>query len=106
MTLGDALAEPPAMSPRATAPATTSVLNLISPLRVEAVADAAHGVDQARLPARLELLADPGDVHLEGVRAGTAVARPHRLGELRIRDKSAPIAHQRGQDAELESGQI
>src|SRR5579859_2017930 len=103
--LADALLGAAAIRPAASAPATTSVRNLMSPLRVEPVTDAAHGVDEARLSVCLQLLTDARNVNLERVGPGPCVRRPHRLGELGIGDEPAAVAHQSGQDPELETGE-
>src|SRR5207245_10515350 len=44
-------------------------------------------------------------MHLERVRLGPRVLRPHSLTELRVGDEAAAVAHQCGQDAELDPGQ-
>src|SRR5579872_1673141 len=105
MMLADALTGPRAISAAATAPAGTSVLNFISALRVEPVSDTAHGVDQSGLSTLFELLTDPRDMHLEGVGTGAGIHRPDRLRHLCIRHQSAPVAHQRGENSKLESGE-
>src|ERR1700719_2954072 len=103
--LADALLGAAAISPAARTPATTRVRNLMSPLRVEPVTDAAHCMDEARLTIRLQLLTDARDMHLERVGPGPCVRRPHRLGELGVGDEPAAVAHERGQDPELETGE-
>src|SRR6266567_972740 len=69
------------------------------------IADAAHGVDQARLALRLGLATEVADVHLERVGGGREVEAPDLLEDLRARQHLAGVAHQQFEQVELGAGQ-
>src|SRR5438093_7791836 len=74
-------------------------------LRAESVTESTHRVNQPRTAVLLELLPDPRDVHLERVGLRTRCHGPHSLGQLRVRDELPAVAHERGEDAELDARQ-
>src|SRR5713226_8397980 len=105
-TIADAGATPANESAAAITAAAGRILkSLISSLRVEPVTDATNGVDESPLTRRLQLLANARHVHLERVRFGAGILRPHGFAELGVGHETAAVAHERGQDPELDASQ-
>src|SRR3954454_22589704 len=75
-------------------------------LSTEDVARAADRVQQARLPARLELAAQVGDEDLDGVRLRERVVAPDLVEQALARDDDALVAHQVLEQLELARGEL
>src|SRR5206468_8818791 len=74
-------------------------------LRAESVSESTHRVNQPRTAVLLELLPDPRDVHLERVGLRTRRDRPHSLRQLGVCDELPAVAHEGGEDPELDARQ-
>src|SRR5581483_10538114 len=70
------------------------------------VADAPHGVDQARLAACLRLPAQVPDVDVEGLRARAEVVLPDALEDELARENPARVLEKELEQAELRAGQL
>src|SRR4051812_29438484 len=76
-------------------------------LGVEPVADAAHGVHEARLARVLaELLAQLRHVHVDDVIVAEPVRSPYRLEQLRARECHARPAGESVEQVELDARQL
>src|SRR2546426_3960681 len=64
---------------------------IVSISRFHHVADATDGMDQFRLAAGVDFLAEPGDHHVHDVRAGIEVVVPGVLGDQRPRHDAALV---------------
>src|SRR5690349_4852073 len=67
----------------------------------EAVAGAAHGLDQAIVAARLERLAQPPDVDIHRALLDEDVVAPHLVEKLRARVNALGVSHQEMQQPEF-----
>src|SRR4051794_15428294 len=81
--------------------ASTTVKNRVSRSRSDMlgglpqhVAYAAHRVDQARLAARLQLVAQVAHVHVQHVRLGVVLPIPHTVQDLVLSQHLAWVAHE------------
>ena len=70
------------------------------------VAGAAHGVQDARLAAVLELAAQVRDEDVDGVRLGEGVVAPDLVEQRLARHDDARVAHQVLEQLELARGQV
>ena len=68
------------------------------------VADAAHGVDQARLATGLGLAAQVADVDLERVGRGREVVAPDLVEDELAREDASWVLHEDGQAARTRCG--
>src|SRR5215203_152293 len=74
---------------------------------LEAEADSADRGDEPRVRRVVaELLAQPGDVHVEGLRRGPPGGVPDLAHQLIPRDDPARVPHQHPQQIELLGGQL
>src|SRR5258705_2691992 len=72
----------------------------------EHVSRAADGVQEPRLATGLELAAEVGDEHLDGVRRGERVVAPDLFEQPLARHHDALVAHQVLEQLELAVGQL
>ena len=77
-----------------------------SRLLAEGVADAAHGLQQARLAVLFELAAEVADVDPERVRGRAEVVAPDALVDLRARQHLARVAQEELEQVELGARQL
>ena len=74
-------------------------------LLAQAVADAAHGVDQTGAVAGVQLLAERLDERVEGVALDITVGAPEPLDQRLPRHDAAGVSHQAFEQVEFRAGQ-
>src|SRR5262245_9563400 len=74
--------------------------------RPQHIADPAHGVQQARLAGRLELVAQVADVHVDDVARGGGGQAPHRVEQLRAAQHLPGMSEEVVQQVELLRGEV
>ena len=92
----------PEQRPPSRTRARSDATRAVTLVRLDAIAEAAHGLDERRA----ELAPQPRDEHFDGVRVAIEVLRVDVLGQLALRDDAAAMVHQVGEHAELVAGEL